>query len=228
MTNLFKQLGMKNTYIDDNDVLIYHRSRNYIKAKNGYLINAPYVNNSYKLAGGGFLSTVGDLLHFGNAMLYSLQFKMTTQKVSQSHFIETSACNESTGDKNTDSLNDRMSRKKQILPGYLNSKTVEAMWSPIADYKESKYGMGWAVFPGSQDCQYCEENKYCVYHSGGAIGASSILLILPKECHNEFSGVPKGIVVSILTNLQSINLYKTALTIANIFEHQQLTMHNNQ
>ena len=28
-----------------------------------------------KWAGGGFLSTVGDLLQFGNAMLYSSQFE---------------------------------------------------------------------------------------------------------------------------------------------------------
>lgn len=34
----------------------------------------PAVDNSLKWAGGGFLSTVGDLLQFGNAMLYSYQF----------------------------------------------------------------------------------------------------------------------------------------------------------
>ena len=31
-------------------------------------------SNSMKWAGGGFLSTVGDLLQFGNAMLYSFQY----------------------------------------------------------------------------------------------------------------------------------------------------------
>ena len=38
------------------------------------LKNVPAVDNSLKWAGGGFLSTVGDLLQFGNAMLYSYQF----------------------------------------------------------------------------------------------------------------------------------------------------------
>ena len=38
------------------------------------LTNVPAVDNSLKWAGGGFLSTVGDLLQFGNAMLYSYQF----------------------------------------------------------------------------------------------------------------------------------------------------------
>ena len=34
-----------------------------------------------KWAGGGFLSTVGDLLQFGNAMLYSFQFEGMVIKV---------------------------------------------------------------------------------------------------------------------------------------------------
>ena len=39
------------------------------------LKNVPCVDNSMKWAGGGFLSTVGDLLQFGNAMLYSSQLE---------------------------------------------------------------------------------------------------------------------------------------------------------
>jgi hypothetical protein len=39
------------------------------------LRNAPYVDNSYKWAGGGFLSNVQDLVKFGNAMLFSYQRK---------------------------------------------------------------------------------------------------------------------------------------------------------
>ena len=41
------------------------------------LENAPHVDNSYKWAGGGFLSTVGDLLKFGNIMIYSYQVIIT-------------------------------------------------------------------------------------------------------------------------------------------------------
>ena len=48
-------------------------NRYYCRNKKGLLINAPYVDCSYKYAGGGFLSSVGDLLRFGNAMLYSYQ-----------------------------------------------------------------------------------------------------------------------------------------------------------
>ena len=38
---------------------------------NGQVVNAPYVDNSYKWAGGGYLSTSDDIARFGNAILFS-------------------------------------------------------------------------------------------------------------------------------------------------------------
>ena len=52
---------------------LYFICRHYQRNKKGHLTNTPYVDNSYKWAGGGFLSNVGDLLKFGNAMLYASQ-----------------------------------------------------------------------------------------------------------------------------------------------------------
>jgi len=42
------------------------------------LVNVPYVDNSYKWAGGGILSTVGDLIKYGNHLLKSYQQKDET------------------------------------------------------------------------------------------------------------------------------------------------------
>jgi CubicO group peptidase (beta-lactamase class C family) len=57
--------------------------------KNGSVENAPYVDNSYKWAGGGFLSTAEDLVRFGSALLQpgilnaqSLKTMFTSQKTS--------------------------------------------------------------------------------------------------------------------------------------------------
>ena len=50
----------------------------YIRDAKGKLKNTPYVDNSYKWAGGGFLSTVGDLVKIGNVMLYSSQYEDKT------------------------------------------------------------------------------------------------------------------------------------------------------
>ncbi|GFR21852.1 serine beta-lactamase-like protein LACTB, mitochondrial [Trichonephila clavata] len=216
ITKLFKTLGLSNTYLDENDVLIYNRSRNYVKNKKGHLINAPFVDNSYKWAGGGFLSTVGDLLQFANAMLYSLQFK--EHPSTDSTIMKT----DKNMDKNIniDNLSYNTHNQKQ-LPGFLTSKTIEAMWEPV--YPAVNYGMGWSVFPQKQECMFCHKSKFCVFHTGGAVGASSVLLIVPETFNkneHEHKSIfsPKGIVVVILTNMHSINLYPTALKITQQFE----------
>jgi len=71
----FASLGLLNTYLDKASPIIYNRSKYYVRDEHHRLKNAPYVDNSYKWAGGGFLSNVGDLVKFGNAMLYSYQQK---------------------------------------------------------------------------------------------------------------------------------------------------------
>lgn len=45
----------------------------YTRNKEGRLVNAELADTSYKWAGGGFISTVGDLVTFGNALLYCYQ-----------------------------------------------------------------------------------------------------------------------------------------------------------
>ncbi|KAG8197639.1 hypothetical protein JTE90_001569 [Oedothorax gibbosus] len=218
ITKLFKSLGMKYTYLDENDVLIYNRSRNYMRSKKGTLINSPYVDNSYKWAGGGFLSTVGDLLQFGNAMLYSFQYRPNTLKP-----MDKNTAAKDGKQKVADSNNafDKNYSKNQ-LPGFLNNKTIEAMWQPIAP----TYGMGWFVKAQKQECQFCESNEFCVYHTGAAIGASSVLLILPKNISKDEylkpELLPKGIAVTIICNMQSVGLAQTALRIAKEFDGADL------
>jgi len=67
--NVFKPLGMEHTIADWNDDIILYRSGFYEMDK-GAIINAPFVDNSYKWAGGGYLSTSEDIVRFGNAILY--------------------------------------------------------------------------------------------------------------------------------------------------------------
>ncbi|MBC7790494.1 MAG: beta-lactamase family protein [Anaerolineae bacterium] len=67
--NVLRPLGMSSTIAEHQDSVIEHRARYYVRATNGPLLNAPYVDNSYKWAGGGFISTPEDLVRFGSAML---------------------------------------------------------------------------------------------------------------------------------------------------------------
>lgn len=67
--HVFRSLGMRHTVADHTDSIIVGRTGFYTRSREGSLINAPYVDNSYKWAGGGFLSTPEDLLRFANALL---------------------------------------------------------------------------------------------------------------------------------------------------------------
>jgi len=56
-----------------------------------------------------------------------------------------------------------------------------------------------------------------IYHTGAAVGASSVLLLLPRNTNNK-SSPPSGITVAILGNLDNVNWLPTARTIAEAFE----------
>ncbi len=67
--HVFQPLAMQHTAPDVTDSIIPDRSRFYARTDDGRLVNAPFVDNSYKWAGGGFLSTPEDLLRFAFAHL---------------------------------------------------------------------------------------------------------------------------------------------------------------
>jgi CubicO group peptidase (beta-lactamase class C family) len=67
--NIFDPLRMQATVAEFPDSILEHRARFYMHDKEGVLLNAPYVDNSYKWAGGGFLSTTDDLARLGSALL---------------------------------------------------------------------------------------------------------------------------------------------------------------
>ncbi|XP_048828450.1 serine beta-lactamase-like protein LACTB, mitochondrial isoform X2 [Brienomyrus brachyistius] len=195
MTQMFRDLGMLNTMAEENDPIIYHRSRFYHRNKKGRIVNCPYVDNSYKWAGGGFLSTVGDLLLFGDAMLYSYQMA-------------------------------HMKDEEELLPGFLKPQTAAMVWAPVDKTegswdKDGRYGMGWLVVEKHQEYGQCRKRRHYISHTGGAVGASSVLLVLPKEPQetpNEVLAPPRGVVVAVLINMQSVGLNGTALKIAQEFD----------
>ncbi len=76
-SNVFRPLRMEMTCADRADSLLIHRTAFYSKSKKEIRISSP-VNNSYKWAGGGFLSTTTDLLKFGNAILENKLIRKST------------------------------------------------------------------------------------------------------------------------------------------------------
>ena len=66
---VFRPMGMRDTVADFVTPIIPGRTSYYVRDEDGRVVNAPFVNNSYKWAGGGFLSTTEDVLRFANAHL---------------------------------------------------------------------------------------------------------------------------------------------------------------
>lgn len=67
---------LTNTYLDQDEVIISKRARHYRRdAENGGLINAPYLDASYKWAGGGLISNTTDMIKLANIIfdLYHLR-----------------------------------------------------------------------------------------------------------------------------------------------------------
>ncbi len=85
--HVLNPLGLVHTTADQVSSVIEERGRYYEQSKDGKIQNATYVDNSYKWAGGGFLSTSEDLVRLGNSVLQpgllnadSLKTMLTSQK----------------------------------------------------------------------------------------------------------------------------------------------------
>jgi len=61
--------GMIQTVTDDRFAIIPGRARFYSKDKSGAIINADFMDSSYKIPGGGWLSSADDIAHFEEAMI---------------------------------------------------------------------------------------------------------------------------------------------------------------
>jgi serine beta-lactamase-like protein LACTB, mitochondrial len=64
---VFEPLGLRSIAVDHVYAFVPHRTRFYQTDPRGALLHAPYVDNSYKWASGGFVATPEDLVRFGAA-----------------------------------------------------------------------------------------------------------------------------------------------------------------
>ena len=76
--NIFLPAGMKSTRIDNQREIILNRVRGYEKNAERKFVNAPLADLSIKVAGGGLLSTVEDLMLFSKAILENKLLKQST------------------------------------------------------------------------------------------------------------------------------------------------------
>ena len=67
--SVLQPAGMVHTRTDDRFAIVPYRTRFYQKEKSGEVKNADFLDSSYKVAGGGWLSSADDMAHFMVAML---------------------------------------------------------------------------------------------------------------------------------------------------------------
>lgn len=128
---VFEPLGLRHTVAEHMDSIIPYRTAYYEHGEDGAVINAPYVDNSYKWAGGGFLSTPEDLVRFGQA---------------------------------------------HLTAGFLEAGTLATLQESqtLRNGEPTGYGIGW--FTGEQ-----EDGDATRYHSGGSVGGTTLLLLVPAH-----------------------------------------------
>jgi len=77
--NVFVPAGMDHTQVDDRFAIIPYRTRFYSKTDSGTVQNADFLDSSYKIPGGGWLSSAEDMAHFEVAILGDKLIKHATR-----------------------------------------------------------------------------------------------------------------------------------------------------
>jgi serine beta-lactamase-like protein LACTB len=100
----------------------------------------------------------------------------------------------------------------------LKAETIRELWTPVTatNKKGTFYGLGWQIATEKPSSVNESTIPAHIYHTGGAVGATSVLLLIP--CSNNCSNPRCGICIVILTNFENASeIYQTALDIALIF-----------
>jgi serine beta-lactamase-like protein LACTB len=77
--NVFVPAGMEHTQVDDRFAIIPYRTRFYQKTDSGGVRNADFLDSSYKIPGGGWLSSAEDMARFEVAILNDKLIKRATR-----------------------------------------------------------------------------------------------------------------------------------------------------
>ena len=77
--NVFVPAGMDNTQVDNRFAIIPYRTRFYRKTESGTVQNTDFLDSSYKIPGGGWLSSAEDMAKFEVAILNDKLIKRATR-----------------------------------------------------------------------------------------------------------------------------------------------------
>ena len=213
--------------------------RHYVRSDSGTLSNTPYVDLSYKWAGGGLISNAEDLMKLGNALLTSYQ--LNTKQKTPSHNCN-KPCSVSTHQQTENSISGSSELEEKSPNCILEPSTVTMMWTPVVCPNERdsllSYGMGWYLTEhGAGEVVGGKKRPFSAAHTGSAIGASSVLVVMSdsdasagslewkssnfdtvKQSKQKRGRGAQGVVVAAIFNLQEVNnVYQLGVKIAEEF-----------
>ncbi len=120
----------------------------------------------------------------------------------------------------------------------LKKVTIDELWKPhvkITDSKSEKfiparhYCLGWEKVDGLETGGVPTSTCPPMWtHSGGAVGACSILIVKPNDNHGDEGGMesqlpPRGICVAIVHNCQAYGVGELGKELVSIFENSYTT-----
>ena len=113
----------------------------------------------------------------------------------------------------------------------MQPSTMQTMWTALPETamkwgRGDGYGMGWVVVPHRQEHGGGDIQNFAVGHTGGAVGASSVLLMVPSPLAS--AAIPSGVTVAIIVNLEGIGLHHLALNVAALFSEAQSNTYTTQ
>jgi serine beta-lactamase-like protein LACTB len=79
--NVLGTAGMTRTQVDDRFAIVPQRTRFYHQDKSGLVVNAELLDSSYKIPGGGWLSSADDMARFEVAILHDVLLRRATRDV---------------------------------------------------------------------------------------------------------------------------------------------------
>ena len=79
--NVIAPAGMGDTQTDNRLAIVPHRTRFYHKDDSGHVVNAEFLDSSYKIPGGGWLSSADDMARFEVAILHDKLLKPATREL---------------------------------------------------------------------------------------------------------------------------------------------------
>ena len=77
--NVFQPAEMTETQVDDRFAIIRYRTRFYHRDSTGQVVNADFLDASYKVPGGGWLSSADDMARFESALFHDRLMRRSTR-----------------------------------------------------------------------------------------------------------------------------------------------------